>query len=310
MKKNLNKIFMVIFIILPFILLLPVRADSGWDSDYDSGGSWDSGSSWDSGGSWDSGSSWDSGYSSSSNYHSSGSSDIGIFIWVAIIIIIIIISSVSKELSNKKVDTTRYDVDLSYDNEDAYHVESTNHKDISDAQIKKLLPKYSLNSLKEMAFKKFIEIQNAWSEFDYDKLRELLTDELYNSYVSQLETLKLKNGKNVMNDFSNQTIKITDIKEEAGNIILTVYLKVSFYDYVINKTTGEVTRGKSDRKLTNNYMMTFIKSHDEIKITNCPTCGAPIKGNASKVCEYCDSTIISDSNEFVMSKKTNINKRK
>ena len=123
-------------------------------------------------------------------------------------------------------------------------------------------------------------------------------------------TLKLKNGKNIMSDFNNMGCKITNIREEAGNIILTTYLKASFYDYVINSKTGQVTRGKNDRKLTNNYIMTFIKSHDEVKLTNCPTCGAPIKGNTSRVCEYCDSTIISNSNEFVMSKKTNINGKK
>ena len=35
-------------------LYRPALADSGWDSDYDSGGSWDSGSDWDSSSSWDS----------------------------------------------------------------------------------------------------------------------------------------------------------------------------------------------------------------------------------------------------------------
>ena len=36
-------------------LYRPALADSGWDSDYDSGGSWDSGSDWDSSSSWSSG---------------------------------------------------------------------------------------------------------------------------------------------------------------------------------------------------------------------------------------------------------------
>ena len=42
----------------------------------------------------------------------------------------------------------------------------------------------------ERAFENFIAIQYAWSEFKYKKLRELCTDELYNSYKSQIETLK------------------------------------------------------------------------------------------------------------------------
>lgn len=306
--KKIFKYF-YIFLIVFMVLINPVLADSGWDSDYDYGGSWDSGSSWDSGGSWSSGSYWN-GSSSSSNSEYTGEDSIMIIIVIMVFIIGIIYFSVQKELSRKKVDTKRYDVDLTYDNSDIYHADSSNYTDVSDEVIKKYLPNENLNSLKKMIFKKFVEIQNAWSDFNYDKLRDLLTDELYNSYVSQLETLKLKNGQNIMRDFNNMGTKITDIREEAGNIILTVNLKVSFYDYVINKTSGEVTRGKSDRKLTNNYIMTFIKSHDEVKLTNCPTCGAPIKGNTSRVCDYCDSTIISNSNEFVMSKKTNINRKK
>ena len=69
MKKKL--IFTIISIMLLVAALTPIvsKADSGWDSDYDSGG-WDSGSSWDSGG-WDSGSDWGS---SDSNWHYSGGS--------------------------------------------------------------------------------------------------------------------------------------------------------------------------------------------------------------------------------------------
>ena len=106
--------------------------------------------------------------------------------YIALFIVIIIYFSVKKELSRKKVDTKRYDVDLTYDNDDVYHAEASNHTDVSDELIKKFLPNENLNSLKKMVFKKFVEIQNAWSDFNYDKLRDLLSDELYNSYVSQL----------------------------------------------------------------------------------------------------------------------------
>lgn len=45
-----KKILLILAVILMGFgtLYRPALADSGWDSDYDSGGSWDSGSDWDS----------------------------------------------------------------------------------------------------------------------------------------------------------------------------------------------------------------------------------------------------------------------
>ena len=57
------------FLVLLFsINFVSIKADSGWDSSFDSdwgSSSWDSGSDW--GSSWDSGSDWGSSYSSSSS---------------------------------------------------------------------------------------------------------------------------------------------------------------------------------------------------------------------------------------------------
>ena len=72
MNKKLK--FIVILIALSVLSLhfIPSRADSGWDSDYDSGSSWDLGSDWDSGSSWDNDYDYDWG-SSSSDWGSSSS---------------------------------------------------------------------------------------------------------------------------------------------------------------------------------------------------------------------------------------------
>ena len=63
---------------------------------------------------------------------------------------------------------------------------------------------------------------------DYDALREYCTDELYNTYVSQLETLKLKNGQNIMSDYQNLDMKITNITSENNVVSLIVYAEIRF----------------------------------------------------------------------------------
>ncbi len=284
--------FIAIFAVSAYIYgvnFSSVRADSGWDSSYDGGG----------GGSWSSSSSssdWSSSSWSSSSSSSSSSGDPGdAFATLVFFIIIIVIVYIISRASAKNAGSATKNAVM--------------RADISEDEIKKLLPNETLGSLKHMAFENFVAIQNAWMEFDYDKLRELCTDELYNTYTSQLDTLKIKNGKNVMSDFDQEEIKIIGIKKQDKLVTVEVYLRITFYDYVINQKSKEVIRGTKDHKLTNNYEMQFVRKQDNSKKkTKCPNCGAEIDTVTSTKCEYCGSTIVVDANEFVLSKKTNINR--
>ena len=163
-----------------------------------------------------------------------------------------------------------------------------------------------MEDLKLKLYQKFKDIQDAWENFNYDALREMCTDELAESYISQLDTLKLKNGKNIMSDFNPIDIKITSAKLDNDLISVVVYANITFYDYVINEKTGEVIRGNKSRKVNNHYLMTFVVANESI--TKCPGCGAELKMNTSGVCEYCRMKIVKNASDFVLSKKTNINR--
>lgn len=273
----------ITLLVVPFFVLCIVKADSGWDSSYDSGSS-----SWSSSDSGWSSSSWDS-----SSYGGSGDGDINVssvmfFVIIFFIVLMIFILGNKGSSKNTSLIDSRY-------------------KDLSEEDLQKILPNLSLAYLKDMAFKKFVEIQEAWMDFDYERLRELCTDELYNSYISQLEVLKLKNGQNIMSDFRLIDLKIYEVLENSGIVTVNVYMQVSFYDYVIDMKTKAVTRGTKSNKICNEYVMTFVRSKDEIKKDiSCPNCGAPITHNTSGECEYCGSTIVKAADDFVLSKKTNI----
>lgn len=280
MKKKFKSLICILLCIFAMVTTLNVKADSGWDSSYDSGGS-----SWSS-----SSSSWSSSSDYSSSY--SGEADAGdiIFIVLAIFIFAIFIIVYGSKATSTTTSNYRYN-------------------DISLEDLQKYLPGKTLEQVKKDVFARFANIQDAWMNFDYDALREYCTDELYNTYVSQLETLKLKNGQNIMSDYQNLDMKITNITSENTVVSLTVYAEIRFHDYVINAKTNEVTRGSKDRLMTNHYLMTFvIKKGDAKSIKNCPSCGAPFEHNASGICEYCGSTIIKEADDLVLSKKTNINR--
>lgn len=279
MKKKFKSLICILLCAFAILTTLNVKADSGWDSSYDSGGS-----------SWSSSDSWSSSSDYSSSY--SGEADAGDIIFIVLAIFIFAIIIIAFGSKGAKTSTSSY-----------------HYNDISLEDLQKYLPGKTLEQVKKDVFARFVNIQDAWMNFDYDALREYCTDELYNTYVSQLETLKLKNGQNIMSDYQNLDMKITNITSENNVVSLTVYAEIRFHDYVINTKTNEVTRGSKDRLMTNHYLMTFvIKKGDAKSIKNCPSCGAPFEHNASGICEYCGSTIIKEADELVLSKKTNINR--
>ena len=273
MKKKIILLILSISCVLGIVIgLNHVKADSGWDSDYDStyhGGNY---------------------YSHGSGDNSGGSIESLIILTIIIVIIIYAVRSSAKKNNNTAVKL------------------SSNYSDVSDD----ILNKYGIEkeSFKKMAYEKYLAIQDAWMNFEYDKLKKYLTDELYNSYTMQLDALKVKKQKNIMNNFSCLDTKITEVTEENNLLNVTVYLRVSMYDYVVDKD-NTVLRGSNNHKIDIEYMLTFVKTkHNDDKDVICPNCGAKIEAVASGKCEYCGAVVVVDAKDYVMSRKTNIGQRR
>ena len=282
-----------------------IKADSGWDSDYDS--SWDSGSDWGDS-SWDN--DYDYDYDYDSDYSSSGGSSGGsgafdiviilVFLFFMGLAIYVEIKKVPKVI--KKVNTYTKNIQI----KNKYN----KHEFLTQQQVDSIIPNFDIAEFNFKAYQIFYDVQMAWMEFDYDKLKELVTDELYNSYVMQLDALKVKNQKNTMKGFELIESYLYDIKEENGIYIAKVYLSVRFYDYIENSKNGIILRGTADKKIHNTYELTFIKTKEDKNNTNiCPRCSAPVEGNSTGVCEYCKSKLINETYDWILSKKEKIRQK-
>lgn len=289
MKRSQKVIVLLTIIFGLFCCYRKVTADSGWDSSYDSG-------SFDSGSSWDSGSDFESGFGG--YYYHSGrggsTSDALIIATIVIIIVIIIIYSKNGKGSGGSGNFTR----------------TNNYIDISQEEIDKFDSSINREEFKERAFNIYKDIQLAWMNFDKDKIRLFTTDEIYNMYSAQLDALKIKNQRNIMANIEYKNAKIISIKEEAGILTIEVYLNVECYDYVVKEGTGEAIRGDKNHKMNIEYILTFVKSvnNNSDKVI-CPNCGAEVEMTASSKCKYCDSVLVRDASDIVMSKKQNIGQR-
>ena len=284
--KRYIKVFakVVLAISLMFCLCFTLNAkksnaDAGYHSSY-SGGSSSSSSSH---------SSSYSGSSSRSSYSSYGSSSgssegsmAGVIIWLIIIIIIIYVSS--------KKGTTEPEVKL-----------QSNTAAI--AKLKELIPEFDDKKFLQDGYKIFLDVEDAWMNFELDKVKDVITDEMFNMYESQLSSMEIKGEQNIMNGFNLRDCAITNVVDQNDNIEVTTKYIIEFYDYIIEKESGRVLRGSKVNKLRMHYDFTFIMKNTDEKIEHCPNCGAPVEVNASGVCQYCNSKIVGENTSWVMSKK-------
>ena len=153
------------------------------------------------------------------------------------------------------------------------------------------------------AFNIYKQIQFAWMNFDEETIRKCTTDEMCNMYLMQLDTLKVKNQKNIMYDIKYLGSSIKESYEENGQETIVMNMNVSCYDFIIDTKTSKVVRGNASKLNVYSYELTFVRTKENKSIDICPRCGAPVEGNNSGVCESCKSTIVSNNYTLVMSKK-------
>ena len=154
--------------------------------------------------------------------------------------------------------------------------------------------------LLEEGYQIFYDVQMAWINFDYNKLRELVTDELYNMYYNQLQQLSLKGQKNIMSDFELIGYDLVSQRtNKDGSKTIKMELNVKLYDYIVDQN-GKKVRGFSMKKVDMTYMLTFV--YNESAISTCPSCDAPLEAEKT-VCEYCHTHIHSTRSKIKMSNK-------
>ena len=285
MKKKCLFLLALICLLSCIINITPqgVKADSGFDSSYSSGSS-SSGSSWSS-------SSYSSG--SSSSYHRYGSSNYNDSDFVAMlpIIVFIVIMIIIAIRNQNKTTYTPFKLDHS--------------KEVPDEKVKEFIEDFDKKTFLNDRFNDYKKVQEDWMNFNYDSLRENLTDELYNQYEMQLDTLKAKNQKNVMTNINYHDSMITDINKENGLITVTMEMLVSQIDYL--ESDGKAVRGNKNTPMNMHYELKFVLTN--ININTCPNCGAKLNASASNKCEYCGSVVSKVGNKAVLSKKENLRQK-
>jgi len=290
-------LFILLFVlILPMLSLTNLKfkdcqyltiADSGFDSDY---GDYD-------GGSWGGGSSWgDDGYGSSYSNSSGGSLDSS---FLPLVIFLGVGAAVVVGISRHYIDLQQRRKAV----EQRINMVLLNHHNLKPGDGKGL-------ELIQSAYANYVDIQKAWMNRDLSSVRHLLTDEIYNMYQMQIQTLIEDNQVNVMTNFELVCGKLEYKRAKDSIETIKVILCVNCKDYIEDVSTHKVINGDKNATITYIYELTFIKDVDSNKTINCPSCGAKVKKQMSASCPYCNNSLLSTSANITMSNKLILNQFK
>ena len=201
----------------------------------------------------------------SQNFHLDSYTIITILIFIVIILAIIFASSLIKKILYepfKKRNVFSYNV--------------------SNRKIKSIDPTLDVNEFKNSTFDLFKNTEEAFSNFNYNFLKENLTTDLYNDKVLELDSFKKRNLRNILSDFTLNYIQINNITIVNNIKKVDVILTSSFKDYIVSEGSLDTVMSGSKRDTQERtYLLTLEENIEE---KTCIKCGGEIQNG---VCLYC-----------------------
>lgn len=306
MKNKFRIIAIVLLMAIIFVALAPVGfadvGDFSGDSDY--GGGYDGGSSSD----WSSSdSSWDS---SGGSGGSGGSINSGNMIFIIIFIgvmVYVYISSTNRGNRSRgpvNMDTGRnIPVDRSLTPMSAY-----TSKD----------PNFSAGAMTEKIGNMYIRMQHAWTAKNWESMRPLFSDALYNQLAHQINQYIQKGQTNYVDRIAVLSVTLNGWKSDGENDHIVARIKTRIIDYVLDDSTGKLVRGNrtAERFMTYEWTLsrsaasaTAAVSGDAATTQHCPTCGAVIDVNQTARCPYCQNVLQASSHDWVISNMEGISQQ-
>lgn len=151
----------------------------------------------------------------------------------------------------------------------------------------------------------FSELQGAWSSLKWERARPFETDNIFQMHRYWIDAYQRQGLRNALDQCEIQAMQPVKIKMDAFYHSITLRIFARGYDYTVDRN-GKVVAG-SNRKLREwSEYWTFVR-YSKAKPAaaradlNCPNCGAPLKVNATGICEFCGGKITSGEFDWVLS---------
>ncbi|HEY3452098.1 MAG TPA: TIM44-like domain-containing protein [Myxococcales bacterium] len=166
-------------------------------------------------------------------------------------------------------------------------------------------PQFSPEQLRARAAMVFKELQAAWSERDWLRVRPFVSDSLFQMQLYWIENFKKQKQRNVIDQLAVKNLEIAKVVSDKHFDAVTLRIFASCLDYVVGED-GKLIRGHKSRPTTFSEYWTFIRGTGKTGQASlekkCPNCGAPQKISQAGTCEFCQAKITSGEFDWILSR--------
>jgi hypothetical protein len=148
------------------------------------------------------------------------------------------------------------------------------------------------------------ELQDAWSARDWERVRPLESESLFQMHRYWIDAYRRQRLRNVVDGFRVTRVEPVKIDTDAFYEAVTVRVWAEGRDYTLDNGNQVVSGSKTRLRQWSEYW-TFIRtrgSNAGTQSRECPNCGAPVRVGQTGVCDYCGGKLTGGGFDWVLSR--------
>jgi hypothetical protein len=145
------------------------------------------------------------------------------------------------------------------------------------------------------------ELQDAWTARDWERVRPLETESLFQMHRYWIDAYLRQNLRNIVDGFTITRIVPVKITSDAFYEAITVRLYAEGRDHT-DDAAGSVRAGSKTALRRWSEYWTFIRTKITATAVTCPNCGASVHAGSTGICSYCGGKITVGHFEWILSR--------
>jgi ribosomal protein L37AE/L43A/RNA polymerase subunit RPABC4/transcription elongation factor Spt4 len=147
------------------------------------------------------------------------------------------------------------------------------------------------------------ELQDAWTARNWERVRPLETESLFQMHRYWIDTYTLQRLRNVVADFRVTTVEPVKIDSDAFYESITVRIYAEGRDHTVDESGATVAgSGLQLRRWTEYWTLIRTRTAADASKRACPNCGALVAVGATGVCSYCGGKLTSGEFDWILSR--------
>jgi hypothetical protein len=147
------------------------------------------------------------------------------------------------------------------------------------------------------------ELQDAWTARDWERVRPLETESLFQMHRYWIDAYKRQHLRNIVAGFRVGRVDPVKIDSDAFYEAITVRIYAQGRDHTVNES-GHTVSG-SERKVrqwSEYWTLIRTRTANAGGKLSCPNCGAPVAVGNSGICEHCGGKLTTGDFDWLLSK--------